>query len=164
MNTIKQIIIPLIIILGIGIFLLLTNKSSSPSIPRTKNTGTSVIIENDTVVQDSKMSTGTKYILYSNSQFNESIKTRRVLFFYANWCPTCITANKSFEINARQIPENVTVLRVNYNDSDTDEDEKELAKKYGITYQHTFVQIDANGDELAKWNGGDVEELLSNIK
>lgn len=34
---------------------------------------------------------------------------------------------------------------------------------YGVTYQHTFVQIDENGDALAKWNGGDVEKLLSNV-
>ena len=56
------------------------------------------------------------------------------------------------------------VLRVNYNDPDTDQEEKELAKKYGITYQHTYVQIDSAGKELTKWNGGGAAELLVNIK
>ena len=41
---------------------------------------------------------------------------------------------------------------------------KELAQKYSITYQHTFVQIDAEGKEITKWNGGKIDELLTNIK
>jgi thioredoxin-related protein len=53
---------------------------------------------------------------------------------------------------------------VNYNDTATDQAEKELAKKYGVTYQHTFVQIDAEGNEVTKWNGGKIEELLHNIR
>jgi hypothetical protein len=56
------------------------------------------------------------------------------------------------------------VIRVNYNDPDTDATEKELAKKYGITYQHTFVQIDSTDQVVTKWNGGRLKELLSNLK
>ncbi len=33
-------------------------------------------------------------------------------------------------------------------DSETD-----LRKTYGITQQHTFVQVDPDGEELAKWTG-----------
>ena len=40
----------------------------------------------------------------------------------------------------------------------------DLAKKYGITYQHTFVQIDSQGKEVTKWNGGQTDELAANIK
>jgi hypothetical protein len=57
----------------------------------------------------------------------------------------------------------VTIIRVNYNDSDTDPAEEALADEYGVTYQHTFVQIDENGNEVAKWNGGEIEELLERI-
>ena len=31
--------------------------------------------------------------------------------------------------------------------------EMELKQKYGITTQHTFVQVDADGNEVAKWTG-----------
>lgn len=86
------------------------------------------------------------------------------LYFYANWCPICKPADADFKANSSKIPPDVTVIRVNYNDTDTGQEEKDLAKKYGITYQHTFVQIDAQGKEVTKWNGGQTDELLANIK
>lgn len=105
-----------------------------------------------------------RYVGYSKGAYDQSANNRRVLYFYASWCPICRPADTNFKENASKIPEDVTVLRVNYNDPDTDQEEKDLAKKYGITYQHTFVQIDAQGKELTKWNGGQIEELLANIK
>lgn len=105
-----------------------------------------------------------RYITYSKSALEDASGNRRVLFFYASWCPTCKPADASFTQNQSSIPEDVTVIRVNYSDPETDQEEKDLAKKYGITYQHTFVQIDSSGKEVTKWNGGQVEELLSNIK
>ena len=39
---------------------------------------------------------------------------------------------------------------------------KDLQKKYGVTYQHTFVQIDSSGKALATWNGGGTQEILDN--
>lgn len=104
------------------------------------------------------------YVPFSPEVFNSSINTRRVLFFYANWCPICLPADTSFSENADKIPADVTLIQVNYNDSDTDQAEKDLAKQYEVAYQHTFVQIDENGQELARWNGGQIEELLANIK
>lgn len=82
---------------------------------------------------------------------------RRVLFFHASWCPTCKAANLEFMANISQLPADIVVLKADY---DT---EKSLKTKYGVTYQHTFVQIDAQGAEVAKWNGGGIDELLSNI-
>ncbi|MFA5894442.1 MAG: thioredoxin domain-containing protein [Candidatus Shapirobacteria bacterium] len=105
-----------------------------------------------------------RYTEYSNDVINSSSGKRRVLFFYANWCPTCKPADADFTKNSTMIPEDVELIRVNYNDPDTDPAEKELANKYGITYQHTFVQIDANGNVVTKWNGGQIKELVMNIK
>lgn len=104
------------------------------------------------------------YLPYTPDVLTNSSTSRRVLFFYASWCPTCIPANADFEKNASMLPSDVTVIRVNYNDPDTDSDEKALAAKYGITYQHTYVQIDNNGGVITKWNGGATKELLANIK
>lgn len=105
-----------------------------------------------------------KYIEYANPQTLEIKKTKRVLYFYANWCSSCIPADKEFKAGESMIPEGVTVIRVNYNDPDTDSNEKALATKYGITYQHTFVQIDENGEEIVKWNGGAIAELIANTQ
>ncbi len=105
-----------------------------------------------------------RYIEYSKAALDNAAANRRVLFFYANWCPICKPADVDFKENSSKIPTDVTVIRVNYNDTDTDQEEKDLAKKYGITYQHTFVQIDAQGKEVTKWNGGKTMELLAKIK
>lgn len=105
-----------------------------------------------------------RYLAYSPEAFSQSSDDRRVLFFYANWCPTCQPVDKNLQENQDQLPEDVTVIRVNYNDTETSDEEKELAKQYGITYQHTFVQIDSSGQEVSKWNGGDIEQLLSNLQ
>ncbi len=110
------------------------------------------------------MKTGGTYVPFTPEALAAATDSRRVLFFYASWCPTCKPADVSFTENVTQIPDDVTVIRVNYNDTETDKAEKELAAKYGVTYQHTFVQIDAAGEEVTKWNGGKIEELLSNIQ
>ena len=117
----------------------------------------------DGAMEDDKM-TGSRYVQYSKSALDSATANRRVLFFYASWCPTCRPADESFTQNVNKIPEDVTLIRVNYNDPETDQEEKDLAKKYHITYQHTFVQIDSMGKEITKWNGGQIDELLSNIK
>ena len=43
-------------------------------------------------------------------------------------------------------------------------DERELKKKYAVTYQHTFVQVDENEEEVTRWSGGEFEEILQRIK
>lgn len=105
-----------------------------------------------------------RYVEYSKSALDMGAVGRRVLFFYASWCPTCKPADASFTQNTSKIPDDLTLIRVNYNDPETDQEEKDLANKYGITYQHTYVQIDSSGKEVTKWNGGQIDELLSNIK
>ena len=105
-----------------------------------------------------------QYLPYTKDVLESSKSTRRVLFFYASWCPTCIPADADFTKNVSMLPSDVTLIRVNYNDPDTDADDKALAAKYAITYQHTYVQIAADGNEIAKWNGGSVKELLAKIK
>lgn len=113
---------------------------------------------------ESVLTSGAKYIIYSADEYEEGKESRRVLYFYANWCPTCRPVDAEFKQNESQIPSDVRVYRVNYNDPDTDDEEKKLAAKYGITYQHTFVQVDRQGNELTKWNGGGLSEMIANIK
>lgn len=81
-----------------------------------------------------------------------------VLFFHASWCPTCKAADNAFKANTGKIPAGVTVLKTDYDNS------KDLKTKYGITTQHTFVQIDSEGNMITKWVSGDVDMLIKNIK
>lgn len=146
----------IIVVLALISFGIKSNSSKNTSPPLNSTT----LQEDESVSQKSLRSTA--YIEYSKSEL-ESSSGRRVLYFYANWCPSCKVTNKDFLANPNKIPEDVVIIRTNYNDSDTDQEEKDLAKKYGITYQHTFVQIDQNGNEVTKWNGGKIDELLKNI-
>lgn len=100
-----------------------------------------------------------RYTDYSPAVLERATRTgRAVLFFKANWCPTCAAADAEFRANLEEIPADVTVLRVDYDTA------KELKTKLRITYQHTFVQVDGNGDQIARWNGGGLRELRSSLK
>ena len=112
----------------------------------------------DAMMKDDKQSLN--YIDYSASALASSAQNggKPVIFFKASWCPTCQAADKAFTSHLDQIPAGVTILKADY---DT---EKDLKAKYGITYQHTFVQVDANGKELAKWNGGDIDNLITHLQ
>lgn len=123
-----------------------------------------MMVKDDVKPSDAMMTKSKSYVPYSKEVLESARSTRRVLFFYASWCPTCIPANADFEKNVAMIPKDVTVIRVNYNDPDTDADEKVLAAKYGVTYQHTYVQIDEMGKVVTTWNGGSTKELLGKIK
>jgi thiol-disulfide isomerase/thioredoxin len=68
-----------------------------------------------------------------------------VLFFNASWCPTCQAAVES--LDADGTPAGLTVVSVDYDSNG------ELKQKYGVTVQHTFVQVDESGAELMKFTG-----------
>lgn len=157
-------IILLIVLAGVsfGGFIFLRNSTTPKSVmENTRTSPESATMENaDTSIRTNSP----RYIEYATGVLDSVSNSRRVLFFYANWCPTCRPADDNFRNNTDTIPEDVTVIRVNYNDTETDQEEKDIAGKYGITYQHTFVQIDNAGDVITKWNGGQINELRENIK
>lgn len=81
-----------------------------------------------------------------------------VLFFNASWCSTCKLARGDFEASLNQIPKDLTIVVVDFDDS------LELRKKYGVTLQHTFVQIDNSGEALGKWSGSvTVAEIVEQL-
>jgi thioredoxin 1 len=152
-----------VVILGVGglafISSQFTLKPSSTAKPTNAPTQQNTSINN----ADSNQSND-GYIEYSKSVLDQAANSRRVLFFYANWCPTCRPIDAELKENTNNIPEGVTVIRVNYSDTDTDKEEKDLAGKYGVTYQHTFVFIDQDGNEITKWNGGGLDQIISKTK
>lgn len=83
---------------------------------------------------------------------------KNVLFFYASWCPTCRAADADITAKQSSIPKGVVIHKVDY-DTATD-----LKKKYGVTYQHTFVQVDEKGEMITKWSGGDLATIVAKLK
>lgn len=121
-------------------------------------------VNSNTGDADTAPSTDSRYLEHSDGVLDEYAGKRRVLFFYASWCPTCRPLDADLSAQSDRIPEDVVIIRVNYNDPETDKAEDALATKYGVTYQHTFVEIDENGEVVQKWNGGQMESVLSRLE
>lgn len=95
------------------------------------------------------------YLSYADNL--DGAQANKILFFHADWCPSCIAADTSLSSNTA--PENLAVYKVDYDTA------TELKKKYGVTGQHTFVQVDANGEMITKWAGGKgYDDIISNLK
>jgi thiol-disulfide isomerase/thioredoxin len=80
--------------------------------------------------------------------------SRVVLFFHADWCPSCRATDAALVEDG--VPEGLTVVQVDF---DT---ETELRQEHGVVQQHTFVHVDADGTALATWSGSvDGEDILA---
>lgn len=102
---------------------------------------------------------GGAYVSYDAAKLAFAKEGKVVLFFRASWCPTCRALDSDIRANLGKIPENVLILDVDYDRS------ADLKKRYGVTYQHTLVQVDASGDMIAKWSGSaGLSELLEQVK
>jgi thiol-disulfide isomerase/thioredoxin len=78
-----------------------------------------------------------------------------VLFFNASWCPTCQSTVKDINANLSKLDPNLILLSADY------DKEISLRQKYGVTYQHTFVQVNSNGDLIKKKNGLDTVSQIN---
>lgn len=97
--------------------------------------------------KDTMMKAGS-YEAYSAEKLAMAESGDVVLFFHAAWCPSCRGLNSDIEKEMAAIPEGVTILKLDY------DKETELKKKYGVTTQHTLVQVDKDGNLIKKWSGG----------
>lgn len=89
---------------------------------------------------------------FNKADYDWAVKSDKliVIYFYANWCPVC---KAEFPVMQKAFDELTTDkaigFRVNYNDSDTDDNEKNLAREFGVAYQHTKVFV-KNGQRILK--------------
>lgn len=70
-----------------------------------------------------------------------------VLFFHANWCPSCQATDRNLTADPAAIPADLVVVKVDYDTATS------LKRQYGVTTQHTFVAIGADGAKLKAWTG-----------
>ena len=81
---------------------------------------------------------------------------RKILFFYAPWCPQCRALEQS--IKASTIPSGVTIFKTDF-DSST-----ELRQKYGVSIQTTLVEIDSAGNKIQSYTAYNTPDLQTVIK
>ena len=105
------------------------------------------------------MTKGGQYVTYDASKIAFAKEGKVVLFFRASWCPSCRALDSDIKANLSQIPGNVLILDVDYDKS------ADLKREYGVTSQHTLVQVDENGKMITKWSGSpELGDLLRQLK
>lgn len=88
--------------------------------------------------------TAAPVIDFNKADYEAAIKTDKVilLYFYANWCPICrAEVPHLYGAFDELTTDKIMAFRVNFNDGDTDNDERALAQQYQVPYQHTKVFI-----------------------
>lgn len=134
--------------------------------------------ENGTVMESGDMVfsfTGAKLagkdsplIDFNKADYGNALKTDKlvVLYFYANWCPICRNeVPNGLEASFNELTGyKVIGFRVNYRDDETTQDEIDLAREYGIGYQHTKVFIKNNERVLKSPESWDKKRYLSEIQ
>ena len=108
--------------------------------------------------KDGAMMSKGSYEAYDPSKLAMADHGKVVLFFRASWCPTCKALDADIKAHLASLPEGVHILDVDYDNSAA------LKQKYGVTMQHTLVQVDAKGNLITKWSGGNLDTLVKNLK
>jgi thiol-disulfide isomerase/thioredoxin len=135
-----------------------SNTTTNDALSETSNTTTNKAI---TKTEDSQAQILQPYQVYSPEALQAAQETdnKIVLFFHATWCPSCRALDSEITSNLAEIPENLTIFKVNY-DAET-----ALKQQYSVTTQHTLVQIDSTGNEVTKWSGGSrIKQLLNQVQ
>ena len=136
-----------VVIIAIVVAIVFVGKSGDDGNKMAESTP--LVSSTNTMIRNS----GLQVLDFTKADYDAALKTDKliVLYFYANWCPIC---KKEFPIMQQVFGElpsdsNVIGFRVNYNDNQTDNDEKNLAREFGVAYQHTKVFI-KNGQRILK--------------
>ena len=94
--------------------------------------------ETETTVEETvENKTNEKYQVYEGGDFPEGKKM--VLFFHADWCPTCRNWETKLLEKVDILPEEALVYKVDY------DKELELRAKHGVTKQSSAVFVDSSG-------------------
>jgi thioredoxin 1 len=76
-----------------------------------------------------------------------------ILYFHAEWCPTCRATMVSFRGRWPEIQPGITLVLADY------DSEAALKTQYGVTYQNSYVQVGRDGEKIQLWNGGGIDAL-----
>ena len=157
-----------VIVIIVGIVYSSTKKEDIAIVNDSTNSNVMIKEDNDAMMKkdesavmeksDVMMASGS-YEAYTPEKIAKASSGDVVLFFRASWCPTCRAVDRDIKANLSKIPSDLVILDVNYDDSSS------LKQKYGVTYQHTFVQVDKDGNLIKKWSGSPtLSALVAEVK
>jgi thioredoxin 1 len=109
------------------------------------------------------------FLTFNQEDYDKTLSEDKIVFleFYANWCPVCRAEAPIIHSGFDNLEaDNVVGFRVNFNDSDTDSDEKALAKEFSVPYQYTKIIL-KDGEEVFRdttgWRSGDFEKAFGGV-
>lgn len=105
------------------------------------------------------------YLAFSKDDYQRALDGDKIILlsFYANWCPFCRAEEPVIAAGFGSLASDRLVgFRVNYNDDETDADEKTLADQFRITYQHTKVIL-KDGKEVFRTGDTWIKEDFASI-
>ena len=109
------------------------------------------------------------FFVYNKDNYQRALDSGKIvmLYFYANWCPFCRAEDPIIQEGFNSLTSDQLIgFRVNYNDDETDADEKQLATDFQIPYQHTKVFLE-HGKEIARfgeaWDREDFDMAVNQI-
>lgn len=116
------------------------------------------MIKNDDAMEDDDNAVMAKgsYTAYSADVLANG--ETKVLFFHAAWCPSCKKGDATLTAWYGADEYQRSVYKVDYDNSN------DLKAKYGVTYQHTFVLVDGEGNALKVIQGPTDAQLLAMIQ
>ncbi len=88
---------------------------------------------------------------FNSADYQAALQTDKliVLYFYANWCPICRAEVPQMYSAFEELNNpNVIAFRVNFNDGQADSSEIELARQFGVPYQHTKIFVKSGAQVL----------------
>ncbi|MBI2443027.1 MAG: thioredoxin family protein [Candidatus Levybacteria bacterium] len=175
--------VAVLVVVAIGAVLFLNSQNNTKKIPtslsdetmanKTAKDSESMMEKKPAVESGASMYSGavlagstTPFLTFSKADYGKAVSEGKIILldFYANWCPICRAEAPEWvaAFNNLNVP-NAVGFKVNYNDSETDQDEKDLAKQFGVTYQHTKVLL-KNGTVVEKvteqWDAAQIQSVV----
>jgi thioredoxin 1 len=100
------------------------------------------------------------YVTLADFDKDPSVYTdsKKVYFFHASWCSICQSIDKAISADMSTIPVDVTLIKTDFDSS------AELRKKYSVTTQYTFVQVDNSGNMTSKWSATDIDKAIAKVQ
>lgn len=135
-GTIITAVTAILLVGAIGIFL--------ANNPTSENSSNNATTQTRVATDPADIKNPGSFLEYSDAAFAKATESKKVLFFHSITCVVCDQIERN--INAGVMPEDVAVFVVRL------EKDKDVADKYNVNQQTTFVQVDNNGDALKEWN------------
>lgn len=104
------------------------------------------------------------YSEFNQSEYEKALSEGKIVYleFYANWCPICRAQEPDLIEGFNQLGRtDVAGFRVNFKDDQTDENEKVLAAKYKVLYQHHKIVLKNKDVVIDSSDTWDAKTLLS---